>query len=221
MVINQKNSIVKNGALDFRECIKAAQTGTVMEAEIVSLDNKGKLRVTYNWLYSALNCDPNDSSIFKWVFTKIDDTHVAISPKDGYAGKTLYASVRDDWSWYLQVQAPHSADWITAIQRDEILIMEPHQLHMVSFKGFNNEYVAIDQDISSHQYHAGYRLRSIGTVDVKSRMWFLLGVTESLQEGLKIRMKHETSEADVRNALIAIGKTPTDEDIKQIHKLFV
>ena len=118
----------------------AAGNGPLLQGELVPLNNKGKLRVSYNWLYSALNCNPNDSSPFVWTISKVDDTHISLSPRDSHSGMTLYASIRDDLSWYAQVQAPFSADWIRAVGRDEICALESQDLLIMSFKGFNGQY---------------------------------------------------------------------------------
>jgi len=48
--------------LSVAAAIAAADTGPLVTAEIYQLSNVGKVRVTYNWLYSALNCDPGDPS---------------------------------------------------------------------------------------------------------------------------------------------------------------
>jgi hypothetical protein len=148
-------------------------SGPFLEAEIISVTGKGKLRVTYNWLYSALNCDPNDNSTFVWVFNKLDDTHISIYPRDKYQGKTLYASVRDDWDWHVQVQAPHSADWITAVGRDEILGFQIHDLSIASFVGFNNKFVSIDNVMDQHDGHNAYRLKSTGDAFGQNEKWFI------------------------------------------------
>ncbi len=200
----------------FRSAVAAAATGPLLEAEMIPLNDKGKLRVTYNWLYSALNCDPGDDSRFVWVLSKVDETHISLSPKEQYRGMTLYASVRDDWSWYVQVQAPRSADWIRAVGRNEILTLESLSgLLIVSLKGWNSQYIAVDADISRHDNHSGYRLRSIGTGDVKARSWFL-GVAQTLQAGLRLPLRHELTQEDIRRELLACGLAAENEDISRI-----
>lgn len=154
----------------------------LMQAEIFSITGLGKLRVTYNWLYSALNCDPNDNSSFIWNIYQTANNTIAMSPQLGYAGKTLYASVRDDWDYYVQVQAPHSADWITAAQRDEFIGLQMLDLGLVKLSGFNNELIGLlDQPDSGNirtngrntGSHSGYRVRSIYGGSSKQTLWFL------------------------------------------------
>jgi hypothetical protein len=149
-----------------------------MQAELVSLSSKGKLRVTYNWLYSALNCDPNDNSTFLWNINSIGGNNVSLSPQNGYNGMTLYASVRDDWNWQVEVQAPHSADWIRAVGRDEIIGMQTHDLGILGFTGFNGSYIAVDNSTTTHvasngSWHTGYLLHSTsGAPTSKDALWF-------------------------------------------------
>lgn len=169
---------INNGNLG--ELLSAANQGPFLQAEIISLTGKGKLRVTCNWLYSSLNCDPNDLSSFVWQFNKIDDQHISLSPVNSCIGKTIYASVRDDINYYLQVQAPYSADWITAVARDEIINLVMHDLSIAQFNGFNGLYLTLNDNADSHGNHTGYRVRSIGTTFTESAQWFI-GVVGSLQ----------------------------------------
>lgn len=185
------------------EIMSTAANGPLLEAVLIPLTNQGKLRVTYNWLYSALNCDPNDQSDFVWVLNKLDDTHVSMSPKVPYAGRTLYTSVRDDWSWYLQVQAPFSADWITAVGRNEQLAINGADLLIISLQGWNNQYVAVNSQLSQHDNHSGYRLQSIGSSDSNARSFFV-GITQ-VQPGLHVPMRSELTEEHVTQALVAAG----------------
>jgi hypothetical protein len=203
--------------VSLRSYLLAATAGPLLEAEMIPLYDRGKLRVTYNWLYSALNCAPDDASRFVWVLNKLDETHVALSPKEPYRNMQLYASVRDDWSWYVQVQAAHSADWIRKVGRNETLTLEPLSgLFIVSFKGFNNQYIALDADISRHDDHSGYRVRSIGTGDVKARSWFL-GVTQVLQKGPTLPLAHEVTQEDILREMLAAGLPAGKEEISRIH----
>lgn len=188
----------------FEDLIGAAQPGPVMRTSLVSVSGKGNLRITYNWLYSALNCDPTDDSPFEWVIAKLDATHVSLSPAGGYNGMTLYASVRDDLGWTLEVQAPFSAHWITRVGRDEIMTLESRDLLTVSLLGFNDRYVAVDPAITSHDGHSGYELHSTGTDDPRSRMWFL-GASELLQDGLDMPLAADLRARDVASALAASG----------------
>jgi hypothetical protein len=170
---------------DVHALFAASNTGPFMEAVLVPLQNRGPLRVTCDWLYSSLNCCPGDASAFPWLFYKVDATHVAMSPKYGCHNRTLYASVRDDIGWYLQVQAPYSADWIGAVGRDEMLTLELVDLLLARIKGFNGQYLALDDGISDHGGHQGYRVRSNGTSgDADAALW-LLRVNRAVQDHVR------------------------------------
>jgi hypothetical protein len=197
----------------------AAQVGPVLEAEIVSLTGLGKLRVTYNWLYSALNCDPGDGSTFVWVLSKLDDTHVSLSPRDGYSGMTLYASVRGDLSYRVEVQAPYSADWITAVGGDERIGLEDvgGGLLAIRLRGFNGAYISLDSASTAHDDHTGYLLQSndSGSLDPHARTWFL-GISAVRQAGLGLRLKDQVTQADLEGALAAGGLSLTSAQLSRI-----
>ncbi len=184
----------------FAKAFRLAAVGDVAAAVLVPLSGQGQLRVTYNWLYSALNCDPLDDSDFVWLLSKVDEHHISLSPRDGYAGKRLFSSVRDDWDWYVQVQAPYSADWITAVGRNEILLVEGDDLLTISLLGWNSEYLTVDSGISAHDDHSGYRLRSVSGGDHKAETFFL-GITELLQPGLDLPLRSELSVQQIGAAL--------------------
>ncbi|GEO81114.1 hypothetical protein [Pararhodospirillum oryzae] len=148
-----------------KEAFEVADTGAVISGELIPIDGRGKVRVTYNWLYSALNCVPNDSSSFSWVIEKVSGDVVALSPQSHYGGMKLYASVRPDNSYHVQVQAPFSADWITKAQGDEHITMTELGFLTVTFKGLNGQYMAVNGSessgvISTGGSHCGYRLQS-------------------------------------------------------------
>lgn len=184
--------------------LQRLERGPVLRGVLIPLSGQGKVRVTYNWLYSALNCDPQDATDFEWVLTKLDDQHVSLSPRDRYWGMTLYASVRDDWNWYLGVQAAHSADWITRVGRDEILGITGADLLTICLTGFNGQYVAVNREPSDHGGHRGYRLQSLGASEPNARTFFV-GVTEVLQEGLALPLRSELTDHEVHQALIRAG----------------
>jgi hypothetical protein len=184
----------------FAAAFRLAAVGDIAAAVLVPLSGQGKLRVTYNWLYSALNCDPMDDSDFVWLLSKVDEHHISLSPRDAYAGKHLYSSVRDDWDWYVQVQAPYSADWITAVGRNETLLVEGDDLLTVSLRGWNAEYLTVDAGIAAHDDHSGYRLRSVSDGDHKAETFFL-GITELLQPGLHLPLRSELSAQQIGAAL--------------------
>jgi hypothetical protein len=162
---------------------QAAQAGPVLEAELLPLSNQGRLRVTYNWLYSALNCTPDDASPFVWVLRKIDAQHCSLSPKDGYQGRTLYASVRDDLGYRVQVQAPYSADWITAVGRDEVLSFAPADLFM-QFFGFNGQPLTVAASPITHDGHTGCQVVSTGPAALSRANTWLVRPLTLLQPGL-------------------------------------
>lgn len=169
---------INNGSL--KELLLAANTGPFMQAEIVSLTGKGKLRITCNWLYSSLNCDTNDNSTFLWQFNKIDDQHISLSPINSCINRTIYASVRDDINYYLQVQAPYSADWITGVGRDEIIGFKLQGTFVGQFTGFNGKLVSLNDGADSHDGHTGFRLRSIADTFNQNAQWFI-SIKKSLQ----------------------------------------
>jgi hypothetical protein len=192
-----------------------AQAGPALAAELIPLDGRGKLRVTYNWLYSALNCDPNDNSSFVWNITKLDDTHVSLSPRDQYNGMTLYASVRPDWSFYVQVQAPFSADWIRAVGGDEVLGMSSQGMLVAGFTGLNGSALAVDPATSNHDGHDAYRVRSVGSADPQSRLWFL-GVQQVLQPRLEMAYAAELNATEISAALDTAGVAASEKTVTTI-----
>jgi hypothetical protein len=175
-------TIINNGSL--KDLLTAANTGPFMQAEIISLTGKGKLRVTCNWMYSALNCDPNDNSTFLWQFSKVDDQHISLSPVNSCISKTIYASVRDDYNYYVQVQAPFSADWIIAAARDEVINFHPLSITVAQLKGFNNKFISLNATPDCQGGHTGFRVRSIGeTFDINAQ-WFI-AIKSSLQSHIQ------------------------------------
>lgn len=200
--------------------IAAAATGPLLQTELIPLSNQGKLRIYYNWLYSSLNCDPNNGSAFGWIINKLDATHVSLSPAPAntYNGMTLYASVRDDINWFLQVQAPYSADWITAVGGDETIEMDSLGELMVRFKGFNGQDIAVNGQTSDHDGYSGYRLQSLGASDPKTFTWFM-SVTQILQPGLQVPLGSAVTEADIRQAYAACGLEASDDDVARMRKL--
>ncbi|HEU5003917.1 MAG TPA: hypothetical protein VFW71_14235 [Actinomycetota bacterium] len=205
-------------AVILADALGAAEAGPLLTAELLPLNNKGKLRVTYNWLYSALNCDPGDATRFSWTLTKLDQTQVSLSPTDQYRGMTLFASVRDDWDWFVQVQAPRSADWIKAVGGDERITLVGDDLLIVGLQGFNNQAIAVDAALSVHDNHSGYRLRSVGSADPKSRLFFV-GVTQVLQVGLRIPTLAQLTPENLREILGPHGLGDDPDVLKGIAAL--
>jgi hypothetical protein len=208
--------IINNGSLS--RLFSASATGPFMQAEIVSLTGKGKLRVTCNWLYSSLNCTPEDNSPFVWQFSKVDDQHISLSPVNSCIHQPTYTSVRDDYDWYLQMQAPYSADWITAVQRDEIIGFTLHDLFIGQFNGFNGSYIALNDLPDSQGGHSGYRLRSIGSSFNKNAQWFI-SIKSSLQQGIAFSRNstsRETVLQQLQSCNISLDETTFEKVLMQI-----
>jgi|TARA_B110001469_G_scaffold101980_1_gene99879 hypothetical protein len=193
---------INNGSLS--ELLKSCDTGPFMQAQIFSLTGLGNLRVQCNWLYSALNVDPGTTGEFLWSFNKIDDNHISLSPPTGTCiSKPLFASARDDNQYFMQVQAPFSADWITSAQRDETFYFEIHDLNMAVFKGFNGSYFQVDNAETSHGNWKAYRIRSIGNTVDKNTQWYIK-IKKSIQEGVNF-IGIDYSPDGVRNKLVNSG----------------
>lgn len=196
------------------ELFRCAATGPFMQAEIASATGLGKLRVTCNWLYSALNCDPSDASPFVWEFSKLDDQHISLSPAASCIGQTLYASVRDDYNWLLQVQAPFSADWITAARRDETIGFALHGLLTAELRGFNGAYITLNGTPDSQGGHAGYRLASTGSSFGQNAQW-IIAIKNCLQSHIEFSppaITRELLEQQLRNS----GISPSGRTISAI-----
>jgi hypothetical protein len=202
----------------FAAAFQAASNGPVAEGDLISIRRNARLRVTYNWLYSALNVDPNDSSPFPWLLSKIDDTRISLSPKNGYAGKTLYASVRPDYNYTVQVQAPFSADWITGVGADEIIGMSSPGLQILTLQGLNRQFIAVDESPVSHGPHTGYLLHSNGSPHPDAYSWFF-GITQVLQPNLHIKTVDQLTAGDIREALTAAGLESGDANVTALQEL--
>jgi hypothetical protein len=189
--------------------LAAAAPGAVLIAELYPIVGVGKLRVTYNWLYSALNCDPNDNSAFTWVINKSSNGVVTLAPVQGYRGMTLFASVRPDWDYFVQVQAPHSADWITRVGGDEHLTVTDLGFMTINLRGVNGQYLAVNSGPTGHadsngNYHTGYKLQSNASAAGTSTNIFL-AVTQNLQATAALPLVSELSQEEIRFALQAQG----------------
>lgn len=211
--------IIEDG--NVQRLFEAAETGPFLRAELSSAAGKGKLGVTYDWLYSALNCTPNDDETFYWIFEKRSDDTIAISPADtpGHVPDTLFASVRDDWSWYVQTQAPHSADWITEVGRDERLSVVGTGILSVAIEGFNDEYVAVNHVADHHGGHTGYRLRSVED-SLAENCVFRVRNTTVLQDDLEFLEQYTVSEDDIRAVVNAYGLEMSDESVAELKAAF-
>lgn len=180
---------------------EAANEGDFLKATISASNGKGPLIIHYNWLYSALNCGPGGATDFVWTFAKTKEGKLTLSPQ---TKKRLYASVRDDWEWYVQVQAPRSADWITAAGKDEFLEIEGTGLLSFVLKGFNGKYIAINQSETTHDNISGYKVQSENSIAVED-CEFQIGNPTVLQEGLKFLASYTPSAEDIEAIANAYG----------------
>jgi len=207
----KKKTRLTDGAL--AAAFAAADEGSVFETTFTPLSNLGNVAVTYNWLYSALNAAPGYGDNNIWVVNKLSESEVSLSPKYGWSGMTLYASVRDDWYWNVQCQAPHSADWITAVGRNETIGFEPGQLTVASFKGWNGAYLALQSAWICHgsrpgDDHCGRRITSNGGGLDNNTRWHM-GIQAVTQSKLDLPVAADLTSEDYEAILRAHG-APAD-----------
>jgi hypothetical protein len=195
--------------------LAAADTGPVLTGQLYPLNNVGRLRVTYNWLYSALNSDPSDTSDFGWVISKTGSGAVSLSPAQPYNGMTLYASVRPDYSYQVQVQAPFSADWITAVGGDEELTLGDEGLMIITLQGLNGLYLGADASQTQHDDHSGYLFHSSAAQPGPASKFFL-AVTGVLQPAVSVALADTLSTATVEAALASQGASDAATLAQQI-----
>ena len=189
-----------------------ADTGSMFTATLTPLVNKGNVMIHYEWLYSVLCCTPGQGSNFKWNVNKLNDTQVSLSPTSPYQGRTLYASVRPEYNYYVQVQAPFSADWITAVGADEEIGFEPQGLTIACFKGLNNLYINVEPNLTSHDGISGYKIRSYGTAIDDSNKWFM-GIQQVKQPHLDLPTVRDLTDADIAAVLNAMGQSCEAEHV--------
>jgi hypothetical protein len=189
---------------------EAAQNGDFLKARILAVNGKGPLLIHYNWLYSALACAPGGPSDFYWVFSKTEAGRLTLSPSAPPLGRRLYVSVRDDSDWFLQVQAPHSADWITSAGRDELLGIEGTGILSFVLSGFNSKYVATNQAETKHDNISGYRLQAVNSVAVGDCEFQIANPT-ILQPGLTFLTEYTPDLNDIA-VIAAAYNVPLDED---------
>lgn len=189
-----------------------ADAGPMFTATLTPLVNKGNVMIHYEWLYSVLCCTPEQGGNFLWNINKLNNNQVSLSPTSPYQGRTLYASVRPDYSYYVQVQAPFSADWITAVGADEEIGFEPQELTIACFKGLNNLYINVEPTLTSHDGNSGYKIRSYGTVIDDSNKWFM-GIQQLKQDHLGLPTVRDLTDADVAAVLKAMGQSCDAEHV--------
>ena len=190
--------------LSVAAAIAAADAGPALTAELFPLSGVGKVRVTYNWLYSALNADPNDSSPFAWVLQKNSDGSVALSPQGGYEGMTLFALTwlypDESYRWVAQVQAPGVDGgppmWNTSSGPGWTLTgLGLLTVELLDSDGSGN-YIGVDGSITSQGDHAGYLiLANAGAPGPSSK--FFVAVQQNLQAGAQVPLFSSLSPAEV------------------------
>jgi len=181
-----------------------ANDGPVVSARLVPLSNQGDVRVTYNWLYSALNCVPSDTSVFEWVLAKANGK-VTLSPQVPFNGRKLYGSVRPIWEYFIQVQAERSADWITAIGADEELTLHELGFFVIGLQGVNGKYLTVNGATTDHAPHSGFRIQSnAGDASAKASRFFL-AVQQVLQPQFAIPTARSLGAATIAQSLADMG----------------
>jgi hypothetical protein len=163
---------------------RSADVGVFLSAEIIH-PIRGRLRASPGWLETALYCDPEDSTPFIWQLEKVANGAIALGTTEIPGHPTLYASVRDDDEWLLQLQAPESLDWITQAQRDEEFAVVGQDLLFCTIRGFNGRSLAVDGILTSISPRSGYRVRSVGTSITRSALWFVTPGHDDAQEVLR------------------------------------
>lgn len=190
--------------IDLVAAFKAASPGAVLSGALVPLNNIGSLRVTYNWLYSALNCDPTDSSVFDWVINKVGaGSQISLSPQQPYSGMTLYASVRPDYDFTAQVQAPFSADWITAVGGDETMTLTQQGFLTIALQGLNGSYLCADGVQTPHDGQSGFLFHSSAAAIGPSSSFFV--VVKQVHQEVGIPLASALNPVEITAALVAQG----------------
>lgn len=188
--------------LSVATAIAAADAGPALTAELFPLSGVGKVRVTYNWQFSALNVDPNDSSPFAWVFQKMPDGSVALSPQGGYEGLPVFAlTYQDDSSlgYAVQVQVPGVDGgppfwntWPAGMTMTGLDLLTVELLD----SNVSGSYIGVDGSITSQGGHAGYLiLADVATPDLSSK--FFVAVQQNLQAEAQAPLFSSLSPAEV------------------------
>ncbi len=187
--------------LSVAAAVAAADAGPVLTAELFPLSGAGKVRVTYNWLFSALNVDPNDSSPFAWVVQKMPDGSVALSPQDGYEGLTVFALTYpdDNMRFVAQVGVPGVDGgppfWNTTPSEMTLIELDLLTVELLD-SNVSGNYLGVDGSITSQGGHAGHLiLANVGTPDPSSK--FFVAVQQNLQAGAQAPLFSSLSPAEV------------------------
>jgi hypothetical protein len=200
------------GADALSRSFASAADGPVFECQLIPLVGRGRVRVHYNWLYSALNCDAglntDTDTDFIWTVHKLDGTAVALSPSQPHFGVTLFASVQPHSDYLVQLQMSGSGDWITGAGGDERLTMTELGFLTINLKGFNGQYIAVSELPSWGQVGGGgdplfgYCLESTSASPVPPTNLFV-GITAALQPTLRLPLSIQLTEPDIRDALVS------------------
>lgn len=181
----------------------AADAGPVLTGEMFPLSGAGKIRVTYNWLYSALNVDPDDSSPFVWVLQKLPDGLVALSPQDQVSGLTVFAAVYpdDNMRFVAQTQWPEPdsgyPEWNTSPGEMTLTGLD---LLTIELTGSNGSYLGVDGPVTQHGSHAGHLvLSNVDTPGPSSK--FFVAVQQNLQAKAQAPLFASCSAADISSEL--------------------
>ena len=198
---------------------KAADTGTMFTTTLTPLVGVGNVQVHYEWLYSACNCHGDEGKNFTWNVNKLNDTQVSLSPTVGYQGMTLYASVRPDWDYYTQMQAPHSADWITAVGGDEEITLKTMDLNVGVFTGLNGKHLMVQPNLTTYnnafgQSKSGYKVQAEGTAEDSRTKWFM-GINALVQSKLDLPLVKDLTADDLEAMLKLHEGSIQDANIDQ------
>jgi hypothetical protein len=189
--------------LSVAAAIAAADAGPELTGELFPLSGGGKVRATYNWLYSALNVDPNDSSPFGWVFQKQPDGSVALSPQAPVDGLTVYVlDYPDDSLRYVaQVQWPEpdsgNPEWNTSPTE---LTLTGLDLLTIELTGTSGSYFGVDGPVTQNGSHGGHLILSNVTPPGPASKFFV-AVQQNLQPKAQAPLFASLSETDLSTEL--------------------
>lgn len=223
--IDQKTS--QNWTLDYAqitqegniyELFASAKPGLFLRGELLSLAGRGKLRVTYNWVNSSLNCDPNDDSTFLWNFIKTPSGQLLLSPSEPYNGYRLYANVNGESELGLHLQDDKS-NWNTTVTRNGAFDVLGTGLFSIALRAYNDKYVELRYIPISDGQHTGFRLHAIGS-NLSERAVFTVTNLTLIEPELQPLESYTVQEEDIRAVLNAYGLTLTDSEVIQLKASF-
>lgn len=195
--------------------LAAAETGPLLEAELLPLSGQGRLRATYNWFGSALNCDPEDNQPFPWLLRRLEGGGVGLSPAMPYAGMTLFASLRDDAEGHVQLQRPDDAHWIRTAGARESFRLHSEDLLVISLGAGAGRKLAVEPRACRQGPHAGYRLRATADAEPAANLW-LLATRRCLQPGLPVMPAAALSSGRLMAACARAGLVPSPARVRAL-----